>query len=157
MEQLSKALLYELEHNILPFWMDKMIDKVNGGFLGRIDGYGNPVQNAEKGAVLNARILWAFSAAYRVLRKQSYLEIATRAKDYFVRYFIDREQGGVYWSLDKKEMFWIQRSRPMLLVLLFMDLVNSFVQQEITRLWNMQNNFFQISNNMPLMLSIMAM
>ena len=102
MEQLSKALLYELEHNILPFWMDKMIDNVNGGFLGRIDGYGNPVQNTEKGAVLNARILWAFSAAYRVLRKQSYLEIATRAKDYFVRYFIDREQGGVYWSLDEK-------------------------------------------------------
>ena len=46
MEQLSKALLYELEHNILPFWMDKMIDNVNGGFLGRIDGYVNPVQNA---------------------------------------------------------------------------------------------------------------
>ena len=157
MEQLSKALLYELEHNILPFWMDKMIDNVNGGFLGRIDGYGNPVQNAEKGAVLNARILWAFSAAYRVLRKQSYLEIATRAKDYFVRYFIDREQGGVYWSLDEKGNVLDSKKQTYAIGLLFMDLVNMFALQEITRLWNMQNNFFQISNNMPLMLSIMAM
>ena len=65
MYNLSKALHEELEENILPFWINRMTDHRNGGFLGRIDGYGNPVPDAEKGAVLNTRILWAFAAAYR--------------------------------------------------------------------------------------------
>ena len=58
--------------------------------------------DADKGAILNARILWTFSAAYRVLGKSEYLKIATRAKQYFIDHFIDLEYGGVYWSLDYK-------------------------------------------------------
>ena len=100
MYNLSKELREELEQNILPFWMNRMIDQRNGGFFGRIDGCGNPVPDAEKGAILNARILWAFAAAYRVLHKPEYLDAATRAKDYFINHFIDVQEGGVFWSLD---------------------------------------------------------
>ena len=99
-----------LTKNILPFWLDRMVDYEQGGFYGRIDGSGVLHPDAEKGAILNARILWSFSAAYRVLSKvqsskikvQCYLEAATRAKDYFIEHFIDREYGGIYWSLDYK-------------------------------------------------------
>ena len=91
-----------LEKNILRFWLDKMVDHENGGYYGRIDGSGVLHPEAEKGAILNARILWTFSAAYRVLGNPEYLEAATRAKDYFIDHFIDKEFGGVYWSLDYK-------------------------------------------------------
>ena len=91
-----------LENNILPFWLEKMQDNENGGFYGRIDGSGVLHPDAEKGAILNARILWTFSAAYRVLEKKELLEAATRAKDYLVDHFIDPEYGGVYWSVDYK-------------------------------------------------------
>jgi mannobiose 2-epimerase len=91
-----------LEKNILRFWLDKMIDHENGGFYGRIDGNGQLHPEAEKGAILNARILWSFSAAYRVLGNPEYLEAATRAKDYIIDHFIDEEFGGVYWSVDYK-------------------------------------------------------
>ena len=91
-----------LENNILPFWLEKMQDNENGGFYGRIDGSGVLHPDAEKGAILNARILWTFSAAYRVLEKGELLEAATRAKDYLVDHFIDPEYGGVYWSVDYK-------------------------------------------------------
>ena len=91
-----------LENNILPFWLEKMQDNENGGFYGRIDGNNQLHPEAEKGAILNARILWSFSAAYRVLQKEEYLEAATRAKDYLVDHFIDPEYGGVYWSVDYK-------------------------------------------------------
>lgn len=91
-----------LENNILPFWLEKMQDNENGGFYGRIDGSGVLHPDAEKGAILNARILWSFSAAYRVLQKGEYLEAATRAKDYLIEHFIDPEYGGVYWSVDYK-------------------------------------------------------
>ena len=89
-----------LENNILSFWLEKMQDNENGGFYGRIDGNNQLHPEAEKGAILNARILWSFSAAYRVLQKEEYLEAATRAKDYLIEHFIDPEYGGVYWSVD---------------------------------------------------------
>ena len=97
-----------LENNILRFWLDKMVDHENGGFYGRIDGHGQLHPEAEKGAILNARILWSFSAAYRVLRNLDnlepleYLKATKRAYDYFINHFIDKEYGGVYWSLDCK-------------------------------------------------------
>ena len=89
-----------LENNILRFWLDQMQDRENGGFYGRMDGHMQLYPQAEKGAILNARILWSFSAAYRVLGKQEYLDAATRAKDYVIQHFIDPEQGGVFWSVD---------------------------------------------------------
>ena len=89
-----------LEKNILRFWLDKMVDREHGGFYGRIDGHGVLHPEAEKGAILNARILWAFSAAYRVLGHQEYLDAATRAYEYLISHFIDEEYGGVYWSVD---------------------------------------------------------
>lgn len=91
-----------LTGNILPYWIEKVEDHENGGFYGRIDGHDIVHSQAEKGAILNARILWAFSAAYRVLKRTDYLEAATRAKDYILQHFIDYEFGGVYWSLDYK-------------------------------------------------------
>jgi len=101
-----KTMMNEMQdvvaNNILRFWLDKMQDFENGGFYGRIDGNEVLHPEAEKGAILNARILWSFSAAYRVLGNPEYLEAATRAKEYFISHFIDKEYGGVYWSLDYK-------------------------------------------------------
>lgn len=89
-----------LEANILSFWQERMVDYRQGGFYGRIDGYNVLHPDAEKGAVLNARILWTFSAAARVLNNTPYRILAARAYDYLMQWFMDREQGGVYWSLN---------------------------------------------------------
>jgi mannobiose 2-epimerase len=91
-----------LEENILPFWLDKMIDHEHGGFYGRMDGQGRLHAQADKGAVLNARILWTFAAAYRVLGKQEYLAAAIRAKEYILKHFIDKKRDGIYWSVNYK-------------------------------------------------------
>ena len=72
----------ELVANILPYWINKMTDEVNGGFYGRITGKEELMPEAEKGAILNARILWTFSSAYRLLKKEEYLATATRARAY---------------------------------------------------------------------------
>ena len=99
--QLMKQEMQDVvENNILRFWLDKMVDDEHGGFYGRIDAGDVLHPEAEKGAILNARILWSFSAAYRVLGNPEYLDAATRAKDYIIDHFIDKEYGGVYWSLD---------------------------------------------------------
>jgi mannobiose 2-epimerase len=77
-----------------------MTDAQKGGYYGEIDGHDRIVLNADKGAILNARILWAFSAAYRVMQRQEYLVAAERAKRYFIEHFVDPQYGGVYWSVD---------------------------------------------------------
>lgn len=90
-----------LNDNILSFWL-RMQDEENGGFYGQMTGEGTLVKNANKGGILNARILWAFSAAYRATHKPEYLTAATRAKDYILKHFVDKEFGGTYWELDCK-------------------------------------------------------
>ena len=102
MENLKLTMKDILENNILNYWIDRVTDHENGGYYGRVDGHENVHPQAEKGAIMNARILWAFSAAYRVLKKPEYLEAATRAKEYVRDHFLDKEHGGVYWSVDYK-------------------------------------------------------
>lgn len=95
----ASALQDELEH-ILNYWQHTVIDMEYGGFRGEITNDNVVVPMADKGAVLNARILWAFSAAYRLNGRQDDLLMANRAYEYIVQYFIDHEYGGVFWMVD---------------------------------------------------------
>ncbi len=95
----TSACWQMLEENILPFWIDKMPDKENGGFYGRISGRNKLDKKADKSIILNSRILWTFSMAFRVIGKRSYKEMADRAYEYLVNKFYDNEHKGFYWSL----------------------------------------------------------
>ena len=100
LKHLYKELEWEMHENILPFWMNQAVDIEKGGFFGRITYYGTPVNNSAKGSVLNARILWTFSAAYNMTGRPEYLDYARRAYNYFYEYFIDKQNGGVVWSVN---------------------------------------------------------
>lgn len=91
-----------LKENILSYWMNRMLDERHGGFLGRIDGNDQEHPEADKGVILNTRILWTFSAAYNQIKEPEYLRMASRAYAYLTEFFVDQEQGGVYWMLDVK-------------------------------------------------------
>ena len=98
-QQLKQDVLQVLQENILPFWL-RLQDPVRGGFYGRMTGEGQLQPQANRGGILYARILWSFSAAYRVLGNPEYLDAATRARDYILQHFVDAEFGGTYWELD---------------------------------------------------------
>ena len=100
--QLKSDVYTNLTENILPFWINKMPDEQNGGFYGRIDGNNKLVPETYKGGILNARILWAFSSAYRVLKDTVYLKMANRAWNYIHNYFFDTTYGGTYLSVNYK-------------------------------------------------------
>ena len=97
---MKAEMLDVVENNILSFWLYNMQDEEHGGFYGRMCGDGTLMKEASKGCILNARILWSFSAAYRVLRKPEYLKAAQRAKNYILKHFVDPVYGGTYWELD---------------------------------------------------------
>jgi mannobiose 2-epimerase len=85
---------------ILRFWTDFSIDHRYGGFVGKMDVNGQVQEQAEKGGVLNARILWTFAAAYLHSPQAIYLSMANRAYHYLQTHFRDKDQGGIYWSVD---------------------------------------------------------
>lgn len=89
----------DLTDNIMPYWLHKMRDP-RGGIYGRRDGNDNLVEDAPKGAILSGRVLWSFSAAYLATGHDEYLEVATEMYRYIADHFVDREFGGVYWSLN---------------------------------------------------------
>jgi mannobiose 2-epimerase len=92
----------ELRSNILPFWMRYGIDEEFGGFRGRISNELVIDRLAEKGLILNARILWTFSRVYKVYGEQPFLDIARRAYAFIAKYFRDADHGGVYWMVDHR-------------------------------------------------------
>jgi mannobiose 2-epimerase len=80
--------------------MQYAVDNINGGFAGKIDNENNVDYTAPKGSVLNARILWTFSAAYNQYKNKNYLDTATSAFEYIEKHFFDKEFGGVFWTVD---------------------------------------------------------
>ncbi len=56
-------------------------------------------KGAEKGCILNSRILWFFSKAARALGDDSLIPYARHAYEFLRERGLDREWGGVYWSL----------------------------------------------------------
>jgi cellobiose epimerase len=98
-----QALPDEMEtelHYILDYWQQFSIDSVNGGFVGRIDQENNAHPLDPKGSVLNARILWSFSASYRHTQNPVHLSLASRAFHYIREFMTDSDFGGLYWSVD---------------------------------------------------------
>lgn len=94
---LKQEMKEHLTTKILPFW-EKLADPVHGGYYGYVDKELRIVRNADKGCILNSRILWTFSTAARVLGDDSLRPYADRAYAFLSR-FEDQENGGVYWSV----------------------------------------------------------
>ena len=66
--QLKNEVEANLTKNLLPWWSAKTVDYVNGGFYGRVTNRDSVIADANKGGIMNARILWTYSAAYRVMK-----------------------------------------------------------------------------------------
>ena len=101
LQQYQQEMKAELS-SILQYWQQYAMDEINGGFWGKISNDNIADKTAAKGVVLNARILWTFSAAYSFTNNGDYLQTAVRAYDYINHYFRDKQFGGVYWSVDYK-------------------------------------------------------
>ncbi|MGZ4461480.1 MAG: AGE family epimerase/isomerase [Gaiellaceae bacterium] len=97
--ELSTTAERELRENILPFWAGPAVDE-RGGFQGLVAGDMHVDPLAPKGCVLNARILWTFSAAYRRWPQPLYREMADRAFDYLLAHFWDERHSGLVWTVD---------------------------------------------------------
>lgn len=97
-QPLREQVTQNLIESILPFWMENA-PSMDGGFYGTIQRDGTGIPDAPKGGVMNARILWTFSTAARMLGLDSYRQMADRAQKEFIAHFVDKQQGGTFWSI----------------------------------------------------------
>jgi mannobiose 2-epimerase len=108
---MAQEMKLHLVQKLIPFW-EKLADYENGGFYGYMDTDLVIKKDAEKGCILNSRILWFFSNAYMLLREEAqdpeaYEEelghrlhrLATHAYRFLTDACLDREEGGIYWSM----------------------------------------------------------
>ena len=100
--QIKEEIRQELITNILPFWINQAVDCENGGFYGALSNDLLIDNQAPRSAVLTTRILWTYSAAFRLHKRPEYLTMAEYAYDYLNRVFVDPDYGGVYWTVDVK-------------------------------------------------------
>ncbi len=93
-----KEVRKHLEEKIIPFWK-KLRDDEFGGYYGYMDYDLNVDKEAIKGCILNSRITWFFSAAYKQLQDESLLEEAKHGYAFMKDHCFDKENGGVFWSV----------------------------------------------------------
>ncbi|MBQ0027186.1 MAG: AGE family epimerase/isomerase [Lachnospiraceae bacterium] len=91
-----------LQEKILPFW-SRLEDKENGGFYGYMDVNHNLDKKADKGMILNSRILWFYANCFLTLsddpNRGEYLRLAKVAYDFLIVHGFDRENPGIYWMV----------------------------------------------------------
>jgi cellobiose epimerase len=107
---LSRRIEAHLFGHILPFWCGPALDHEKGGWMAWLSNDLKPDRTQPKGLIMNSRILWAFSAAYRAcpdpapikggVPRQELQEMADRAYKIIVERFWDNPNGGAFWRLD---------------------------------------------------------
>jgi mannobiose 2-epimerase len=100
LEKFSTQIGAHLFRHILPFWAGPALDRQNGGWMAWLSNDLKPDRSQPKGLIVNTRILWAFSAAYRARPEPLYKEMAERAFDFVTAKFWDTQHGGAFWRLN---------------------------------------------------------
>ncbi|MBR2925224.1 MAG: AGE family epimerase/isomerase [Clostridia bacterium] len=98
MKEWQNEFRRELVERIIPFWQ-KLKDDAHGGFYGYMDIDLNLEKEADKGCILNSRILWFFASAAMCLKDEELLQYADHAYRFLRDHCMDTELGGVYWSV----------------------------------------------------------
>ena len=95
---ITEEIREHLTDRIIPFWKG-LRDDEHGGYYGYMDYDLKVDRQAVKGCILNSRITWFFANAYLTLGEESLLEEARHGYEFMKEYCVDREKGGVYWSV----------------------------------------------------------
>lgn len=98
--RLAGQLRDHLFGHIMPFWCGPAVDHEQGGWMGWLSNDLQSDRTQPKGLIVNARILWAFSAVHQAKPDAQYRQMANRAFDFIINRFWDAKHGGAFWRLD---------------------------------------------------------
>ena len=93
----------QLVQRVLPYWYDTAIDHEHGGYILSDDAAKKAPPATEKQLVTQTRMIWGFSHAHlKGLSdaKRNYLKAAEQGYHFFQDHFLDKENGGYFWTTD---------------------------------------------------------
>lgn len=103
LQKLSQWARTNATECIFPFWTSEFImDKENGGFYGVVTLDMQRNNSEPRGLTLTGRMLYAFSAAYRVFGDEIYRQRAEYTFNELISRFYDREFGGAFTTVTEK-------------------------------------------------------
>jgi mannose/cellobiose epimerase-like protein (N-acyl-D-glucosamine 2-epimerase family) len=92
-----------LINELLPFWITRMVDNKNGGFITHFDKYGNDSGEDEKSLIAQTRCVFTLSSAHRSgYGKGKFAALAKHGVDFLISKMWDNDFGGFYWMVDRK-------------------------------------------------------
>ena len=100
---LIKEAENHLTQELLPFWMVRMKDDINGGFLTHFDVNGKDPGEDEKSLIAQTRCLYTVSSAHRAGYGGGKLaSLASHGADFLISRMWDKVNGGFFWMMDRK-------------------------------------------------------
>lgn len=114
LKDMRREVKEELLCHIIPFWRS-LRDEEYGGYFGWLSYDLSLDKKAEKGCILNSRITWFFANAYTAykqgliteadctaagFRGENLLEEAGHGYHFLKEHCLDKEFGGIFWSLN---------------------------------------------------------
>ncbi|MBD3415255.1 MAG: N-acylglucosamine 2-epimerase [Candidatus Aminicenantes bacterium] len=103
MQKYRNQLRRHLENELLPFWIDRCRDDDCGGFITHFEEKGKDTGEDEKSLVAQARTIYTMSSAHRSGYGDGICEdFARHGVDFLIEKMWDAEQGGFYWTVDRR-------------------------------------------------------
>lgn len=98
----SEAESY-LVNELLPFWISRMTDRLNGGFITHFDRNGMDTGEDEKSLIAQTRSVYTLSSAHRAgYGEGKYGDLAGHGVDFLLDRMWDRKHGGFFWMADRR-------------------------------------------------------
>jgi len=92
-----------LINELLPFWLSRCKDEVNGGFITQFDQNGNDTGEDQKSLISQTRTVYTMSSAHRAgYGDGKCAEFAAHGVDFLLEKMWDKEFGGFFWTVDRK-------------------------------------------------------
>lgn len=92
-----------LTSTLLPFWLERSVDRQAGGFLTYFDRDGKPTGETVKTFLMQIRMLYTMSSAHRFgYGGGQCAELAKWAADFILQHYWDQEHDGWIWIADRQ-------------------------------------------------------
>ena len=104
-------MTFHLENELLPFWKERCLDAVNGGFNTQFDTDGNDAGTDEKSLLAHMRTIYSLSLAHQhgFDKDGVCLDLARQGVNFAVNNYWDSEYGGFYWLFDRSNRIVIDK------------------------------------------------
>jgi mannose/cellobiose epimerase-like protein (N-acyl-D-glucosamine 2-epimerase family) len=102
MEKDLAEISQHLHHDIIPFWLERGMDEIYGGYLTCFDSQGERATDTDKYLVTQTRMIWGLSAFSQICpEKEKLLTEAKQGINFLINHFWDSKTGGWFWKVEQ--------------------------------------------------------